>query len=114
MEVGEKLYLAARALQPIARLSSTARSIIDTGNIDARIPERHTRPKRRDELDELVTLFNRMLERIEVLVRGMRDALDNVAHDLRTPMTRLRGSAELALASTDDPQSCREALVESL
>jgi signal transduction histidine kinase len=107
-------YLAARALRPIARLSSTARSIIDTGRIDARIPVRHTRPERRDELDELVILFNRMLERIEVLVRGMRDALDNVAHDLRTPMTRLRGSAELALRTSDNPESCRDALAESL
>jgi signal transduction histidine kinase len=107
-------YLAARALRPIARLSSTARSIIDTGRIDARIPVKHTRPERRDELDELVILFNRMLERVEILVRGMRDALDNVAHDLRTPMTRLRGSAELALRTADNPESCREALAESL
>ena len=107
-------FLAARSLRPIARLSSTARSIIDTGKIDARIPVRHSQPGGRDELDELVVLFNRMLERIEVLIRGMRDALDNVAHDLRTPMTRLRGSAEVALRSPDNPGGYREALEDCL
>ena len=76
--------LAARTLRPITNLSSTARHIIETGNIDERLPTQGGR----DELDELVVLFNRMLEKIEVLVRGMRGTLDTVAHDLRTPMTR--------------------------
>ena len=102
--------LAARTLRPITRLSGAARNIIETGNIDERLPTHGGR----DELDELVVLFNRMLEKIEVLVRGMREALDTVAHDLRTPMTRLRGAAEIALQEPDNPLSLREALTQSL
>ena len=68
--------------------------------------------EKRDAIDELTTLFNAMLDRIEGLVTGMRGALDNVSHDLRTPMTHLRGSAELALAGPADLDRYREALAD--
>ena len=96
-------------LQPIRQLITAVRDIIRTGRIDARVP---VRPER-DAIDELSALFNEMLDRITTLIRGMEHALDNVAHDLRTPMTRLRGIAERALQS-DDVQEQREALVTSL
>jgi signal transduction histidine kinase len=96
-------------LQPIGRLIAAVRGIIRTGQIEARVP---VRPER-DAIDELSALFNEMLDRITTLIRGMEHALDNVAHDLRTPMTRLRGVAERALQS-DDAQVQREALVTSL
>ena len=96
-------------LQPIRRLITAVRGIIRTGRIDARVPVR----TERDAIDELSGLFNEMLDRITTLIRGMEHALDNVAHDLRTPMTRLRGVAERALQS-DDVQVQREALVTSL
>ena len=66
-----------------------------------------------DELSELSVLVNAMLDRIDAVVGGMRGALDNVAHDLRTPMARLRGIAETALES-NDPATLREALADCL
>jgi signal transduction histidine kinase len=104
------LFLAGRILRPVRHLIRAVRLIVDTGRMDARVPVRRTG----DELDELVQLFNRMLEKIESLISGMREALDNAAHDLRTPLTRLRGTAEAALRSGPDPQAARDALAECL
>jgi signal transduction histidine kinase len=98
------------ALYPIRRLSSTVRQIIVTGRTDARVPL--SEEGSRDAIDELTTLFNAMLDKIEGLVEAMRGALDNVSHDLRTPLARLRGTAELALASPPDVERYRDALAD--
>jgi len=103
-------FLAFRALRPIRNLSGVARSIVDTARFDARVPD----SKSGDELNELVVLFNQMLEKIETLIRGLKDSLDNVAHDLRTPVTRFRGTAEEALRSGAGREACREALADCL
>ncbi len=103
-------FLAFRVLRPIRQLSTAARSIVDTARFDARVAERETG----DELNELVILFNQMLAKIETVVGGMKDALDNVAHDLRTPITRLRGVAEQALRPSAGADICREALADCL
>ncbi len=102
-------FLAFRALRPIRHIISAVR-LASSGRMDTRVPSTDTD----DELGELVTLFNQMLKRIETLIEGMRDSLDNVAHDLRTPMTRFRGIAEMALRSDKDPNVCREALTECI
>jgi len=96
------------ALRPIRQLIGAVQRIITTGRTDERVPLGETH----DAIDELTTLFNAMLDRIEGLVTGMRNALDNVSHDLRTPMTHLRGSAELALAGAPDIDRYREALAD--
>ncbi|MDR1625903.1 MAG: HAMP domain-containing protein, partial [Spirochaetia bacterium] len=102
--------LTARILAPIRKLTDAAGIIIDTGNLTARIHE----SRAHDELHDLVSLFNRMLEHIEALVGGMRETLDAVAHDLRTPLTRFRGMAELALAGPQEVPRLREALQDGL
>jgi heavy metal sensor kinase len=100
--------MANRALRPLRDLTATVKNIVATGKLDARIsPE-----KTAGELRELVISFNRMLEKIEALVEGMRGVLDNVAHDLRTPITRLRGVAELALRNPGDLPGSQEALAD--
>lgn len=102
--------LAHRSLRPVRELSGALRSVRETGKLTARVPTRQTG----DELDELAGQFNVLLETIESLVNRMRSALDNIAHELRTPMTRLRGSAEMALRSNPDPQAYRQALTDCL
>jgi signal transduction histidine kinase len=103
-------FLTAGTLKPIGELAEAAGRIISTGNLKERIEESAAR----DELRDLVGLFNRMLERIESLVRGMKGTLDTVAHDLRTPLTRFRGIAELALRGPENIERFREALEEGL
>ncbi len=102
--------LANRALRPIRRLINAVHRVLSTGQMDARVPVREGSG---DELDELTRLFNTMLEKNGALLRGMREALDNVAHDLRTPLTRLRGTAERALAGPPGPAD-REAISDAL
>jgi signal transduction histidine kinase len=98
------------ALSPLRRLTRVVRRIIRTGRTDTRVALAGSN----DALDELTGLFNTMLDKIEGLVAAMRGALDNVSHDLRTPLTRLRGVAEMALAGPPDLERYREALVGSI
>lgn len=103
------LFLTRSTLKPLRELRDAVRRILQTGQTDDRVPVYGTE----DTVDELSTLFNAMLARITTLIHGMRNALDHVAHDLRTPMTRLRVTAEAALA-TNDPAKHREALSDCL
>ena len=99
------LVLTRSAMQPVRRLAATVRTIIATGRTDARVETVGSG----DPLDELGVLVNAMLDRITTLMQATQASLDNVAHDLRTPLARLRGRAEEALAS-NDPETRAEAL----
>ena len=99
-----------RAIRPIREIIQTVQKILNTGQISERVAERNES----GELAQLAKLFNKMLTRNESLIQAMGHSIDNVAHDLRTPMTRLRGIAELALRNPDDHQGCLEALADCM
>jgi signal transduction histidine kinase len=106
--VGGGLLFARRVLAPLRDLAATVDRIATTGRLGERVPERGTG----DELDALASLVNGMLARVEALVAGMRGTLDDAAHDLRTPLTRLRAGAERALLS--DPATHPDALSDAV
>src|SRR5881628_2171252 len=106
--LGGGLLATQSAIAPIRTLIEAVTRIIQTGRTDARVPVGGIN----DAIDELTSLFNAMLDKIEGLVDAMRGALDNVSHDLRTPLTRLRGTAEMALAGEPDIDRYREALAD--
>jgi len=109
LSLAATVLLSRRILRPLSRMTLVTRRIGETGSVDARVSHRESG----DELDELARDFNGMLARIGRLLSGMRETLDHVAHDLRTPMTRLRMRAEIAL-QRDDDASCRSALEGNL
>ncbi|MGO8995243.1 MAG: sensor histidine kinase [Polyangiaceae bacterium] len=102
--------ITRRALRPVGDLARATEDILASGNLALRVRARGTA----DDLDQLAALFNRMLGRNEALVRAMKESLDNVAHDLRTPLARLRAGAELALREPADGAKAREALAEAI
>jgi heavy metal sensor kinase len=87
-------FMARRALAGVENVTRTARRIAD-----GRITERVPLGKGGDEIDQLAVTFNRMLDRIQELMNGIKEMTDNIAHDLKSPITRIRGQAEIALTS---------------
>ncbi|MCG6918322.1 MAG: HAMP domain-containing histidine kinase [Deltaproteobacteria bacterium] len=87
--------MARRALTGVEEVTQTAIEI-SKGALDKRVPFK----ARGDEIERLATTFNYMLDRINVLIKGMREMSDNIAHDLRSPLARIRGVAEMALTTS--------------
>lgn len=92
----------------IAAIARTAEAIID-GDLRARVPV----DSPRSAFGELAVTFNRMLDRIGELMRGMRSISNDIAHDLRTPLARLHGRLA-ALAETPEALPVRDALAEAV
>ena len=104
-------WLVARSVRaPLRALVETTRHILETGDFKRRVPVQ----SQRGELGALGAMFNDVLDRNDKLVQSSRETLDNVAHDLRTPMTHLRNSAEHALEAEPDLRLQREALSDCM
>jgi signal transduction histidine kinase len=103
--VAAGLVTALRVLRRVETINATSRKIM-SGSLSERVPV----TDRNDEFDALATNLNQMLDRIEQLMQGMKEVTDNVAHDLKTPLTRLRNKAESALRDSQDENTRREAL----
>ncbi len=102
--------LTVSAMRPIRQLVGAMKEILRTGDWSRRAEKKGGT----QELNALVDLFNELLASNDRLLRNMREALDNVGHDLRTPMTRMRSAAEAALEKDSDITALREALEDCL
>src|SRR5215467_6276296 len=99
------LFVMRRVLQRVDAMTATAQTIM-AGDLSGRLPVAGTN----DELDRLAGHLNAMLDRIEALMRGLKEVSDNIAHDLKTPLTRLRNRCEEALRTAEDEAQYRAAL----
>jgi signal transduction histidine kinase len=103
------LFVARRVLKRIEDINTSAQGIM-AGDLTRRLPVSGSG----DELDRLAEGLNDMLGRISELMTGLREVSDNIAHDLRTPLTRLRNHAEAALAFGGDAATYRQALEKTI
>lgn len=98
-------FITRRVLRRVDAMTATTQTIM-AGNLAGRLPVTGTG----DEFDRLASHLNAMLERIEALMSGMKEVSDNIAHDLKTPLTRLRNRAEAALRTAKADSDYRSAL----
>jgi signal transduction histidine kinase len=98
-------FVTRRVLKRFDAMTETTQRIM-AGDLSGRLPVTGTG----DELDRLATNLNDMLERIEALMRGLKEVSDNIAHDLKTPLTRLRNRCEAALRTAKSEAEYRDAL----
>src|SRR6202040_3990519 len=107
--IGGGIFVARRVLQRIDAMTGTTQRIM-AGDLSGRLPVGRSG----DELDRLAENLNAMLERIEALMVGLKEVSDNIAHDLKTPLTRLRNRAEEALARSGSEAEYRSALERTI
>jgi signal transduction histidine kinase len=107
--LGGGIFVARRVLRRIDAMTGTTQRIM-AGDLSGRLPVGRSG----DELDRLAENLNAMLERIEALMVGLKEVSDNIAHDLKTPLTRLRNRAEEALAKAGNEAEYRAALERTI
>ncbi|HSV23540.1 MAG TPA: ATP-binding protein, partial [Xanthobacteraceae bacterium] len=103
------VFVSRRVLKRVDAMTGTAQTIM-AGDLSGRLSVIGSG----DEFDRLALNLNGMLERIESLMRGLKEVTDNVAHDLKTPLTRLRNRCEAALRTAKTEAEFRRVLVESI
>ena len=103
------LLMSRALLGRIETINRTSRDIM-AGNLTHRVPL----SRRDDEFDQLAGNLNAMLDQIERLLEGMRQVSDNIAHDLRSPLARLRGGLELALMEDPKSEGYRDAIAKAI
>jgi signal transduction histidine kinase len=103
------LWIARRVLMRVEAINANAQAIV-AGGLSGRLRLAGTG----DEFDRLVQNFNAMLDRIRILMTGLKEVTDNIAHDLKTPLTRLRAGMEQALRTAKDTAAYRAALEKGL
>ncbi|MEJ2061191.1 MAG: HAMP domain-containing sensor histidine kinase, partial [Gammaproteobacteria bacterium] len=103
------IWMGRSVLQRIDGVSNTAGEIM-AGRLSRRMPV----GRRGDEFDELSERLNAMLGRIDELVRGMREVTDNVAHDLRSPLNRLRNRLEITLLESRPQAEYQEVIAQTI
>jgi len=94
LAAGVGWFMARRAVSGIEAVTQTAQKI-SRGSLQERVPVK----PRGDEIDQLATTFNQMVDRIQTLLMEIKEMSDNIAHDLRSPVTRIRGTAEVTLTT---------------
>ncbi len=102
-------FVARRVLLRVDAMTETTRVIME-GDLTGRLPVAGTG----DELDRLAINLNVMLARIETLMAGLKEVSDNIAHDLKTPLTRLRNRSEEALRVAHSESDYRAALESTI
>ena len=107
--LGGGIFVARRVLHRIDAMTGTTQRIM-AGDLAERLPVGRSG----DEIDRLAENLNAMLERIEALMAGLKEVSDNIAHDLKTPLTRLRNRAEDALAKSSNEGEYRAALERTI
>lgn len=102
-------YLAKRALTDMADVTQAAEEIAQ-GSYDRRVEIKG----RYREIERLGTTFNKMLDRIQILLRSMKEINDNIAHDLRSPLARIRGIAEMTLTDEKSINDYKEMAINTI
>src|SRR5680860_553322 len=109
VSIGGGYWVSRKLLTRIDAISATSRTIME-GNLTGRLPVHGSG----DELDRLSENLNLMLARIEQLMAGLREVSDNIAHDLKTPLNRLRNRVEEALREPCDETAYRKTLERTI